>query len=303
MKPIVIYVKEGETIIPKLESGSDCSTSDGSSISESEHQSHLIGACPLCHRFLMLLSLKKHLIGEEQFDFIVTRVNINKPPIEFQQKCFRTVPAIVDYNHSSNPFSSTDEIEMFEHLNQMYPTPALNEKCSEEEFFQVEKLTSDLFRKFNIFIKDVSKNSAPFLSAIRSLNERLENKGWWSVYFAQPLSQKFYFFLGYQFLFGNTINNLDTLLMPKLHQIRVASSYMRSVDIPGECAGIWRYLHRAYQCPAFVAWCPTDQEIILNWTAKAGSKTPELKLSFEEKKKLTKSEPQFSISVPCSKLN
>ena len=86
--------------------------------------------------------------------------------------------------------------------------------------------------------------------------------------------------------------------MPKLHQLRIACSYIRSLDLPADLVGIWSYLYRAYHCPAFVQWCPSDQEIVIAWTAKASLETPSMKLNFDEKKRLIKSEPSFTFSMP-----
>lgn len=90
--------------------------------------------------------------------------------------------------------------------------------------------------------------------------------------------------------------------MPKLHNLRIACSLIRSLSIPVEYGGLWRYLFRAYHCPAFVQWCPSDQEIVIAWTAKASLETPSMKLSFEEKKRLIKSEPSFTFSMPSKEL-
>lgn len=110
------------------------------------------------------------------------------------------------------------------------------------------------------------------------------------------------FFAGTQFVFGNTITSFDVELMPKLHQLRIACSLVRSLNIPPNFTGVWRYLFRAYHCPAFVQWAPSDQEIVIAWTTKAASETPSMKLSFDEKKRLIKSEPCFSFSMPTQEL-
>lgn len=107
---------------------------------------------------------------------------------------------------------------------------------------------------------------------------------------------------GSQFIFGNTVSTFDTELMPKLHQLRIACSYIRSLDIPPTMIGIWRYLYRAYHCPSFVQWCPSDQEIVIAWTVKASLETPSMKLSFDEKKKLIKSEARFTFSMPTEEM-
>ena len=98
------------------------------------------------------------------------------------------------------------------------------------------------------------------------------------------------------------MSTYDTELMPKLHQLRIACQYIRSFNIPSNMIGIWRYLYRAYHCPAFVQWCPSDQEIVINWTSKAALETPTMKLSFEEKKRLIKSEPCFTFTMPSEEL-
>ena len=90
--------------------------------------------------------------------------------------------------------------------------------------------------------------------------------------------------------------------MPKLHQLRIACSLIRSMEIPMEYSGIWRYLFRAYHCPAFVQWAPSDQEIVITWTSKAALETPSMKLSFDEKKRLIKSSPSFTFSMPTEEM-
>ena len=112
-----------------------------------------------------------------------------------------------------------------------------------------------------------------------------------------------FFTSGTQFIFSNTITSFDTELMPKLHNLRIACSLIRSLDIPANHTGIWRYLFRAYHCPAFVQWAPSDQEIVIAWTSKAALETPSMKLSFDEKKRLIKSEPCFTFSMPSEELS
>lgn len=278
MESLKVYVKEGESVLqapkspieepvsPKL-----CQFSPKTPIS----------ACPFGHQLLMLLSLKKHILGEERFHFEVLPINATKPPNEFRQNCLRNLPAIVDPNTET---ATDHELEIIEYLEKQYPTPALNIPASQgDDETRVSKICSDLMKKFNHFIKNVTKDNSQLLAAVRALNDYFEMKGT-------------------QFVFGNTITSFDVELMPKLHQLRIACSLVRSLNIPPNFTGVWRYLFRAYHCPAFVQWAPSDQEIVIAWTTKAASETPSMKLSFDEKKRLIKSEPCFSFSMPTQEL-
>ena len=172
MEPIQVYVKEGESMLQAPKSP----TEEPSSPKLDKSSSHSpIGACPFCHQLLMLLSLKKHILGEERFHFEVYRINVTKPPPEFRQNCLRNVPALVDPNTET---SSDHELEIIEYLDQQYPTPALDRPASvAEDELRVVKICSELFKKFNHYVKNMTKDDSQLMAALRALNDYLEKKG------------------------------------------------------------------------------------------------------------------------------
>ena len=175
MEPIQIYVKEGETIqtLPKTPTH-DSSINGLSPITNTSTTS--FGACNFCHQILMLLSIKRQLIGEKNFNFTVHRVNLAKAPVEFRQNCLLNVPALVDPNTET---SSDHEFEIVEYLDQQYPTPALLNTTVPHggEELDVMKIGLELFKKFNNYIKNNTKEAYHLSQSLSSLNNFLEKKG------------------------------------------------------------------------------------------------------------------------------
>lgn len=71
-------------------------------------------------------------------------------------------------------------------------------------------------------------------------------------------------------------------------------------ELPRELTHVWRYLHSAYNEPAFVKHCPSDTEILLHWLDTDHPGT--LKLSPRQQQLLAASSgkpPSFSFSVPA----
>lgn len=172
MEPIQVYVKEGESVLQAPKSPIEepvCLKLAHSSPKTP------IGACPFGHQVLMLLSLKKHILGEERFHFEVLPINATKPPTEFRKNCLRNLPAIVDPNTET---ASDHELEIIEYLEQQYPTPVLNVPASQsDDELRVAKIFSDLMKKFNHYIKNVTNDSCQLLASLRALNDYLEVKG------------------------------------------------------------------------------------------------------------------------------
>ena len=181
MEPIQVYVREGETSkhtpMSPTSSGDESPRSPKFDLKCLPPISQPIAACPLTHQLLMLLHLKQHLLGETRFHFDVHRINVSRAPAEFRRNCLRNVPAIFDPNTDT---ASDHELEIMEYLEQQYPTPELtvNQAQAEvDEQFRVMKIVSDLFKKFNIYIKQNAKDVRPMMSALQALNDHLVKKG------------------------------------------------------------------------------------------------------------------------------
>ena len=221
------------------------------------------GACPFCHRLFMLLIVKGQLLPNLQFR--VVTVNLAKPPPEFRHNSLRRVPALLDGDVASD---NVDDILLY--LEDYYPTPQLNYDNSE-----AVTACNDLFQKFCFYVKEVSKDSNSLVNELQKLNNYLQSRGT-------------------QFLCGDTLSQLDIEVLPKLHNIRIATRYLKDFVIPSNLTALWQYMKRAYSLPSFVKSCPSDQEVILHWADKPETKN----LTAEQNAQLAKEEPKFSFDIP-----
>lgn len=220
------------------------------------------GACPFCQRIFMILLIKAK---NQQLRFKVATVNVAKPPEDFKKVALRRVPAIA---HNDNATDNVDDIVQY--LDEVFPTETLYYENSE-----AEKACKDIFQKFCFFIKEVAKDSSLLVAELSKLNNYL-------------LSSQT------KFLCADHVTHLDCEVLPKLHHARVASKTLKGFEFPSNMDGLWRYLKNAYNEESFIKSCPSNQEITIHWADKP--ETPSL--SLEQHAYLTKSEPQYTLSVP-----
>lgn len=220
------------------------------------------GACPFCQMVWMILDLKSRE-GELTYDVIT--ISMSRPPEEFKKLANR-LPVL---KHGDEILSDNDEIVQY--LDRNFPYPDL--RYDNEE---ANAVCLNFFSKFSFYIKQVKNSPEGLIKELTRINTFLDKTG-------------------YRYLCGDTISNLDCLVLPKLQHIRVACKAMKDFDIPGNMKAIWRYLGQAYTSTTFRKTLPSDQEIVFHWSQK--SETPHLS---EEKLReySTDGEPRFSITVP-----
>ncbi|CAJ0957620.1 unnamed protein product, partial [Mesorhabditis belari] len=193
-----------------------------------------LGGDPLSHHLFMLLLLK----GEqnEALKFEVRTVNESKPPPEFRELGLRKPPAISDENGET----FTHEDDIIDYLEQWIPQRRVNE---------ADDVTSDLFRHFAFFIKDVNKDPKGLLGELHRLDEYLGAAE-------------------FPYLTGNSLAYLDSLILTRLHSIRISAQALKDFSIPDNLKNLWAYMERGYTLPIFQNSCPSDQEIILYWAER-----------------------------------
>ncbi|KAI2810244.1 Chloride intracellular channel protein 6 [Blomia tropicalis] len=286
--PIEIFVKERELLSHSLRRQMirspiihkwNCSTFTdenigGEAMIETELLKELnpnaspIGACPLSHELLMLLSLKQKLLGQKRFRFNVHLIDASKWPSQFFQYSFRHIPAIYDPNRL---FASDNFTDILSYLDEQYPTMEMLPKFSKEEHCQqVVKLCCKLFRRFYGPVVD----------------QRLHS---WFTQLDTILLQYDGTFCSNDI---NQLTNIDTEILPMLHQMRIIIRYLYGDDITNRYNGIANYMIRAYNRIEFAQWCPSDQEIIFMCQIK-----PNIVVQRREMIRLIKAEPTFSLSV------
>ena len=118
---------------------------------------------------------------------------------------------------------------------------------------QAENICSDLYIKFNAYLKAVDQSiqtkERQLLAELKRINDFLEQNGT-------------------TFLSGNEMTLIDCDVMPKLQHIRIGGKAYRNFEIPSEFEALWRYMRNCYETKAFKESCPYDQDIILHYEGK-----------------------------------
>lgn len=225
-----------------------------------------LGGCPVCQRFFMILLSKAEYHPE--MSLIVTTVNPSKhlPDILRSQSTTR-LPVL---RYGDEIISEPDEIVQYIDRLFHYPPMTYDNK-------EAARAGRDVFQKFSFYVKDVSHSKESLVAELRRLDDYLVESG-------------------HRFLCRDLLDDLDCILLPKLHIIRVVSKALKDVDIPAQFKGLWRYLSAAYDTPAFRNSCPSDQEIVDYWQSK-----PECPTLSKEKAAFYNPDdapPRYSFGVP-----
>lgn len=225
-----------------------------------------LGACHQSQRVLMLSKLKVAAGVLPSLECIP--VNVSRPPDVFRELGLRLrVPAL--HLHKEEPIDVPDDIVMA--LEEQYPGGTY----LSQEVPEATVATRNFFSKFCFFVRDVSKNPSNFETELQVIDQYLQSTG-------------------FNYLCGNSPSLIDCEVLPKLHQVRVASSGIKGYEIPASLTNLWRYLHSAYSEPAFMESCPSDTEILLHWLEHIGEESSKL-----QKQLLTSYKKQsYSFSVP-----
>ncbi|XP_045163391.2 chloride intracellular channel protein 2-like isoform X1 [Mercenaria mercenaria] len=220
------------------------------------------GACPFCQMVYMIMDLKAR---EGELTYDVVTISMSRPPLDFKKLANR-LPVL---KHGDEILSDNDEIVQY--LDKNFPHPDL--RYDNEE---ANAVCLNFFSKFSFYIKQVKNSPENLLKELAAINAFLERSGT-------------------RYLCGDTISNLDCLVLPKLQHIRVACKALKDFDIPASMKALWKYIGQAYESTTFRKTCPSDQEIVYHWSQKA--ETPHL--SDEKMKEYsTDKEPKFSVTIP-----
>ncbi|GAB6019926.1 hypothetical protein CHUAL_001457 [Chamberlinius hualienensis] len=224
------------------------------------------GACPICQRVFMLLSLR---LRYQQLSFKVATINLAKPPEDFRKLGLKRLPAL---HYAANELALDNVDEIIDFLDENFPLNNNNDDVNGEVDVEF-----NVFSKFCFFIKDVCKDPVHLMGELTKLDKQLRETS------------------GRRFLLADELSEPDCQLLPKLQHIRVASGHLKGFELPTQLTALWKYLYHAYSEPIFVQSCPSDQEIVIYWADKA--ETP--KLSFERHAHLTNEIPKYSFDVPA----
>ncbi|VDO76969.1 unnamed protein product [Heligmosomoides polygyrus] len=153
------------------------------------------GGDPAAHQLFMLMLWKSELDPKLKFD--VKTVNEARPPQEFKDAGLRRTPALLVDDDTA--LSVEDEI--IEELDRYGPP--------REGTSEADDVTSDLFRTFAFFIKDVKKEPTALLGELRRIDEFLRSTDT-------------------RFLRGDGLSHLDCIVLPRLHSIRIAAKVPRT---------------------------------------------------------------------------
>ncbi|VDK83390.1 unnamed protein product, partial [Cylicostephanus goldi] len=188
------------------------------------------GGDPAAHSLFMLMVWKSEHDPNLKFD--VKTVNEARPPQEFKELGLRRSPAL----QISDDTAFFVEDEIMEQLDK-YGQPRGSASS------QAEDATSNLFRIFAFYIKDIKKEPTALLMEMQRIDQHLSSAGT-------------------RFLTGNELAHIDCVVLPRLHSIRIAAKALKDFDIPSEYSSLWSYMKRGYELKAFTTSCPSDQVIL-----------------------------------------
>lgn len=229
------------------------------------------GACPSAQRIYIILALKA---TSGELNFTVHAINLSKPTEEFRSLGLRSLPAV---SHLNNHLDNLDEI--LEYIHNTFQKIDLS-----YDNILAEKACKDVFSKFCFFIKAVSKDAYGLTAELEKLDK----------YLIQRTRVKG------PFMCGTRMTYLDCELLPKLQQIRVAGKEIKGYEVPVELAELWHYMDAAYQCEAFRASCPSDQEIILHWMERTETVMTIPKPQRRKSSLMNPAEHTYSFDVPVA---
>ncbi|KHJ81510.1 hypothetical protein OESDEN_18804 [Oesophagostomum dentatum] len=192
-----------------------------------------LGGDPAAHRLFMLMLWKAEHDPKLKFD--VKTVNEARPPPEFKELGLRRAPALQVSDDTA--FSVEDEI-----IDELDKYGALRKRAVE-----AEDATSDLFRIFAFYIKDIKKEPTALLGELQRIDEFLASAGT-------------------RFLAGDEPSHVDCDVLPRLHSIRIAAKALKDFDIPSKYSHLWAYMKHGYEWESFNTSCPSDQVILRRGT-------------------------------------
>lgn len=203
-----------------------------------------LGDCIHCHRFMMVLALKGVTAN-------ITTIDLRRKP-EFFVKAYAGVklPCLV---HDGKAIDDVIDIES--HIEKNFPDPPLVIKEDKGAL----KAGDKVFQKFSAWIR----------------NRDIHNDGHHQEALVEELT-RLDSFLGSSrkipgnYLAGNEMTMPDCVLLPKLHQLRIALGFFKDFVIPNNLQNLHHYIHAADGNEVFSKTCCEDSEILEGWSAHVG---------------------------------
>jgi len=203
-----------------------------------------LGDCIHCHRFMMVLALKGVTAN-------ITTIDLRRKP-EFFVKSYAGVklPCLV---HDGKAIDDVIDIES--HIEKNFPDPPLVIQDDRGAL----KAGDKVFQKFSAWIRnrDLANDSRHRDLLVEEL-ARLDS------------------FLGSSkkipgcYLAGNEMTMPDCVLLPKLHQLRVALNFFKEFTVPNTFINLHNYLTAADDNEVFSKTCCEDSEILEGWSKHVG---------------------------------
>ena len=212
------------------------------------------GACIFCHEYSMALH---HLAQLGKIRLKVTPVDMRRPPAYFRGQ---NPPLLVtDPDHVADDAGGDDHVAVDDggdHVASNEPIATYIRKNIDggRSLFvddeQADTAISKLYRTFNsMLINDDAVYRKSLLSQLATIDRLLAERSG-------------------RFLTGDDLSLFDCRLAPRLQHILVAARHFVNFEIPTELKSLWRYLNDMSSIDCFSQSCPTDQDIISQYTEK-----------------------------------
>jgi len=203
-----------------------------------------LGDCIHCHRFMMVLALKGVTAN-------VTTIDLRRKP-EFFVKSYAGVklPCLV---HNGKAIDDVIEIEA--HIEKHFADPPLMVLDDHGALKAGEKV----FQRFSAWIRckvadAESRLKDALVEELLRLNSFLGS------------SRK----IPGNYLAGDEMMTPDCILLPKLHQLRIALRFFKDFEIPQDLYNLQSYLHAADNNEVFSKTCCEELEILEGWSKHVG---------------------------------
>ena len=213
-----------------------------------------LGDCILCHRLMMFLALKG-------VDAKVTTIDLVRKPMFFKEQFSgMKLPCLAHNLGNGKKIVIDDAAEIEDHLEQMFPDPKLKFARNEDDG-GASRAEGRVFQKFSAYMRnkdsDIDEKLRGFLiDELNRLNIYLGSGG--------KIHGKF--------LAGDQMMQPDCVLLPKLHQLKVALNFYKNFQIPEQYDRVLAYLSSAEEEEIFTGTRCEDEEILQFWSTHSDQK-------------------------------
>eukprot|EP00794_Sanderia_malayensis_P000554 gene554-1211_t len=208
-----------------------------------------IGDCILCHRLMMFLALKG-------VDAKVTTIDLVRKPAFFKENFSgMRLPCLAHDLGNGKRVVIDDAAEIEDYLEGKLPEPHLKFARGEDDR-GASQAEGRIFQKFSAYMRNKDIDADEKLKGF--LIDELSR---FNNYMGS--SKKF----PGKFLGGATMMQPDCVLLPKLHQLKVALNFYKNFQIPDRFEHILAYLKAAEEEDLFTGTRCEDDEILQFWSA------------------------------------